>query len=363
MTSSAGGQTPRATPKSKTTAKVAAPTIPRPSASVLLISPTNQILLLHRVQSSSAFPSAHVFPGGNLSAQHDGHIPEPNAPARHQDGEAYRLGAIRETFEESGILLARNNGFGRLLEVRDDEREEGRKAIHQGALDFRTWLARKGGRADTDGLIPFTRWITPPHLPKRFTTQMYLYFLPVASTSSHADNPSMGPLSSNMSTEAMIPSPTHDGGIEHTAARFLPPSAWLRMANNEEIILFPPQYFLLHLIAPFLSPDNAPTPMEPGELSRQRGALLEFVRNGGGQTPWAEKAISPEVVLKTKPGGYGDGRTMLGLAKPGPELSGTGRTGDAERIVYVDFRKEGTRRVEVRMKKDAFEDERDMGKL
>ncbi|KAL9094434.1 MAG: hypothetical protein Q9165_003284 [Trypethelium subeluteriae] len=322
--------------------------------------PKRQILLLHRVQSSSAFPSAHVFPGGNLSAQHDGHIPEPDAPARHQDGEAYRLGAIRETFEESGILLARNNGFGRLIEVRDDEREEGRKAIHQGSLDFRTWLARKGGRADTDGLIPFTRWITPPNIPKRFTTQMYLYFLPVASTTSHTDSPSMGSLSSNMSAEAMIPSPTHDGGIEHTAARFLPPSTWLRMANSGEIILFPPQYFLLHLIAPFLSPDNAPTPMEPGELSRQRGALLEFVRNGGGDTPWAEKVISPEVVLKTKSGGYGDGRTMLGLAKPGPELSGTGRAGDAERVVYVDFRKEGTRRVEVRMKKDAFEDEREM---
>ena len=118
------------------------------SGSVLLISPTNQILLLHRVQTSSAFPSAHVFPGGNLSAQHDGQIPEPEAEARHRDGEAYRLSAIRETFEESGILLARNNGFGRLIEVNDGEREEGRKAIHQGKIDFRTWLARKGGRAD-----------------------------------------------------------------------------------------------------------------------------------------------------------------------------------------------------------------------
>ena len=125
-----------------------ASTCSNPIDSVLVISPTNQILLLRRVQTSSAFPSAHVFPGGNLSAQHDGPIPELDASTRHQDGEVYRLGAIRETFEESGILLARNNGFGRLIEVDDDEREEGRKAVHRGELDFPAWLARKGGRAD-----------------------------------------------------------------------------------------------------------------------------------------------------------------------------------------------------------------------
>ena len=192
---------------------------------------------------------------------------------------------------------------------------------------------------------------------------MYLYFLPVASTSSHADSPSIGSLASSTSTEAMIPTPTPDGGIEHTAARFLPPSSWLDMANRNEIILFPPQYFLLHLIAPFLSPANAPTPMEPAELSRQRGALLEFVRNGGGEVPWTDKVISPHAILVTKQGSYGDGRVLLGLDKPGPELKGTERKGDTERAVYVDFRKEGPRRVEVRLKKDALEDEKEKRKL
>ncbi len=117
--------------------------------SVLLISPQNEILLLHRVRNSSSFASAHVFPGGNLEAFHDGAVPTPEDPARHEDGEAYRLAAIRETFEESGILLAKNAGFGRLIEVQDDEREEGRKAIHSGEAEFRKWLAAKGGRPDT----------------------------------------------------------------------------------------------------------------------------------------------------------------------------------------------------------------------
>ena len=45
-----------------------APAIPRPSASVLLVSPNNQVLLLQRVKQSSSFASAHVFPGGKISS-------------------------------------------------------------------------------------------------------------------------------------------------------------------------------------------------------------------------------------------------------------------------------------------------------
>ena len=125
-----------------------APSPSRPSSSVLLISSRNEVLLLHRVRSSNNFPSAHVFPGGNLDAFHDGEIPEPNDLARHEDGPAYRRAAIRETFEESGILLARKNGFGRLVEIDEAEREEGRKLVQKGEVPFEQWLARKGGRAD-----------------------------------------------------------------------------------------------------------------------------------------------------------------------------------------------------------------------
>ncbi len=103
------------------------------------------------MQTSTSFPSAHVFPGGNLSPEQDGHIPEVDDPSRHEDGLAYRLGAIRECFEESGILLARSNGSvaHALLEVEDKAREEGRKAIHGGRVRFSEWLEQLGGVADT----------------------------------------------------------------------------------------------------------------------------------------------------------------------------------------------------------------------
>lgn len=118
------------------------------------------MLLLHRVRTSSSFPSAHVFPGGNCSTFHDGELPSAESPDRHQDSEAYRLAAIRETFEESGILLARNNGFGRLIEVDDKEREEGRRQVHSNEIDFRKWLAGKGGRADVGAFVEACRLLS-----------------------------------------------------------------------------------------------------------------------------------------------------------------------------------------------------------
>jgi hypothetical protein len=124
------------------------PMEPRPSSSVLLISPANQILLLHRVQTSTSFASAHVFPGGNVSAFHDGMVPEPGHPQRHVDNRAYRMAAIRETFEESGILLAKDKSTGQLLSVSEAEREEGRKLIHGAKISFPEWLEGKGGIPD-----------------------------------------------------------------------------------------------------------------------------------------------------------------------------------------------------------------------
>ncbi len=117
--------------------------------SVVLVSPRNQILLLHRVQTSTAFPSAHVFPGGTLSSFHDGAFPAPEDVAIHNDSEAYRLAAIRETFEETGILLARSSPSGRLIELEGSERARGRKNVHQGETPFLKWLARHGAMPDT----------------------------------------------------------------------------------------------------------------------------------------------------------------------------------------------------------------------
>ncbi len=102
------------------------------------------------MQTSTSFASAHVFPGGNLSSFHDGAFPDLESLNIHQDSEAYRLAAVRETFEESGILLARKKGIvgEDLLEVEDEVRERGRKEVHANRVRFGEWLEGVGGVPD-----------------------------------------------------------------------------------------------------------------------------------------------------------------------------------------------------------------------
>ncbi|KAK8174837.1 hypothetical protein BC567DRAFT_210028 [Phyllosticta citribraziliensis] len=313
------------------------PSPPRPSASILLVSPADEVLLLHRVQTSSSFPSAHVFPGGNCSATHDGEIPGVDDEARHKDGDVYRWAAIRETFEESGLLLARKRGQEGLAQIPEEEREQARKDIHSGTRRFKDVLAEWDAEADLANLVPFTRWITPTNVPKRFTTQMYLYLMPLLSSS---------PTSLPSSDEAVLPLPTSDGGIEHTAARFLPATHWLSLARADDIILFPPQFFLLHLVSQFLLPSSKPggegaPSLDRDALQKERSALLSFI----DANDWSHKRISPSFLTKTS-----DGRAILGLDKSGYEIevmTKGAKEGTSEWVVFVDFRKEGPRRVDV----------------
>lgn len=117
--------------------------------SVILVSPKNEILLLHRVQTSSSFASAHVFPGGNLSDQ-DGPCPPPEDYARHYDSPAYRRGALRELFEESGILLAKDKASGKMIALDEETREKGRRLIHQNQTTFDQWLKQERVTAEPD---------------------------------------------------------------------------------------------------------------------------------------------------------------------------------------------------------------------
>jgi 8-oxo-dGTP pyrophosphatase MutT (NUDIX family) len=345
--------------------------IPRPSSSVLLISPQNQILLLHRVRTSSSFASAHVFPGGALSASHDGEIPLPDSPLRHQDGPMYRMAAVRETFEECGILLAKNKKTGRLFtEISDEEREEGRKGVHSGKVNFPDLLERWGAEADLESLIPFTRWITPPNVPKRFTTQMYLYFLPLSTTLSSRSTPPSSGLSEE--SEIVIPNPTHDGGIEHTAARFLPPHKWISLARENRIILFPPQFFLTNLLAPYLSPTvtSASSPIPSlTELAKEREECMEFLSrkrlyDGQEEATFAEACISPVVMGRGEYGqdaqdgigGLGKDTAVLKLDFPGKEVEsqGLGRKGLREWLVTTRFKRDGPRDVDVVRREDVL---------
>ena len=85
-------------------------------------------------------------------------------------------------------------------------------------------------------------------------------------------------------------------------------------------------------------------------MKEQRGRLLGFVKEG--DPPWGEKCISPNPIKKS-------GDTLwMGMADAGPELQGTGRCGDTERVLKVELSDEierGRRRprpTKLVMKKD-----------
>ena len=143
-----------------------------PAASLLLLRdmPRFQVLLGTRSLSAKAFPGALVSPGGKLEPQDgdprwadclcsDG--PEPRAAA---------VAAVRETFEETGVLMAhRADGSPDCSDL-----VASRAALERGELGFADLLDRHGFRLDGIGLVPFSRWITPPAQPYRFDTWFFL---------------------------------------------------------------------------------------------------------------------------------------------------------------------------------------------
>ncbi|KAI9648192.1 hypothetical protein NHQ30_002824 [Ciborinia camelliae] len=339
--------------------------VPKPSSSILLISPQNEILLLQRIHTSSSFPSAHVFPGGNLDAYHESPVPTPSSPERHRDSEVYRLGGVRECFEECGILLAKKNQVKgkekemngddvELVMVSEEEREKARRDIYSKKTRFADWVEGIGGIVDTEGLIPFTRWITPSNLPNRFTTQMYVYFLPLDLSSP------LG-LGQEGDKEKVIQIPKDDG-IEHTSASFAYCEEWVQKARKNEIILFPPQFYLLFLLSPFLpAPPALGKHFSRDELQEQRENVRAFLKGDGGDgsgVQWGEKVMSPSPMKLGVKSNRGDGRVVLELVKQGPELEMEGRCGDAKRVLLVRFLKEGPRDMNIRDRKEFLEEEK-----
>ena len=197
-----------------------------------------------------------------------------------------------------------------------------------------------------DPLVPFSHWITPVKNARRFTTQMYMYYMPLP----HQKNSDVSKdIPSKKGSEVQVP--TSDGGIEITEAQFLPATEWLRRARIGEIIMFPPQVMLLSFVAQFLDKPGpngeSPRSISPEESEKRRAELVNFTRTS--TPPWTDKYISPRPV-----GQYEDGRLILGLDWPGPELEKSEKKGETDRVVLVRFKKEGPREVEIRWRHEVL---------
>jgi 8-oxo-dGTP pyrophosphatase MutT (NUDIX family) len=146
---------------------------PRPASTLILLRKCDtdplQALMVVRQEAIAFAGGAIVFPGGRVDSGDHAH-------ARVEDDDAFRIAAIRETFEECGILLAYDRSTDAMVSP-DDARqllERHRHAVAKGKLAFADMLQDAGLRAATDQLVPFARWITPPLRAKRFDTHFFV---------------------------------------------------------------------------------------------------------------------------------------------------------------------------------------------
>jgi 8-oxo-dGTP pyrophosphatase MutT (NUDIX family) len=146
----------------------------REAATLALLRDTDaglEVFMLQRSHAAVFSPSAHVFPGGALDE-----ADRIGAADDAADDSAYRVAAIRESFEEAGLLLA-TTADGDVLRL--DERDaDARFALHRktmiaGDRTLSEICDEEGLRLATDRLVPFGHWITPVGPPRRFDTRFF----------------------------------------------------------------------------------------------------------------------------------------------------------------------------------------------
>jgi 8-oxo-dGTP pyrophosphatase MutT (NUDIX family) len=153
----------------------------RPAATVLLVRDRHdglEVFMLQRNLRSAFVPGVYLFPGGGLD------------PADGEGDGAYRIAAIRECFEEAGVLLAYGRDGQILRLARDDiaRRFEGhRAAMNAGHLGFHEMCDREGLTPATGALVPFGHWVTPPGAPRRYDTRFFITEAPPQQTPFHDD--------------------------------------------------------------------------------------------------------------------------------------------------------------------------------
>jgi glyoxylase-like metal-dependent hydrolase (beta-lactamase superfamily II) len=160
--------------------------VPRPAATVVLVRPGVdglEVLLTHRPSTMAFAPDMHVFPGGRVdAADADAALAarsavSPAAAAERFGGDldpvmavAAHIAAIREAFEEVGVLLADHSPDADLGAARSQLlADPGSFPAIADLLDL---------RLRTDLLVPLSRWVTPASMPRRFDARFFAAAFP-----------------------------------------------------------------------------------------------------------------------------------------------------------------------------------------
>jgi 8-oxo-dGTP pyrophosphatase MutT (NUDIX family) len=213
----------------------------RPAATVLLLrdgSDGLEVFMVRRHEGTAFMGGAQVFPGGRVEhSDEDGDETWCDGIARARqllgNGEparaiGYHVAAVRELFEEAGVLLARASGGDlELVSFKDERTQERftrhRGEIHGGRSTIRGVVVAERLRLALDVLIPFAHWVTPPGDTRRFDTRFFVTRAPSQQT------------------------PMHDAA-ETTHSVWLTATAAIQQAIDDEIVLPPPTWTTLREI-------------------------------------------------------------------------------------------------------------------
>ena len=173
--------------------------VARPAATIVLLRDSSEgpeVFMLKRNPTAVFHANAFVFPGGGLDKT-DHHALDrvlglTDSEASTQlgiasGGLAYWVAAVRECFEEGGILLAVEESGAPLDPERAKSLAVHREAINAGTLPFGELLARERLAIPGERIAYFSHWITPPGRPRRFSARFFIALAPRDQHGSHDD--------------------------------------------------------------------------------------------------------------------------------------------------------------------------------
>ena len=179
------------------------PAAPRPAATVVLVrDPSDglgagpEVFLLHRQRTMAFAAGMYAFPGGGVDPRDAGDLdlpwqgPTPQEWARTMSvpvAEAVGLmcAAVRETFEECGVLLAGRRSETEVVDVDDPSWEVERQRLLSRDVALSDLLVERDLVLRSDLLRPWAHWTTPLFEPRRYDTWFFLAVVPPEQRARH----------------------------------------------------------------------------------------------------------------------------------------------------------------------------------